>query len=80
MELPDWQLWIEKVALLTHNQEYKLVTAKSTSTPYKMLKQLGNNTDWQDIERKLEDMYFPITMEVHTASGNEGQMKHCRHM
>ena len=36
MRLADWLLQIEKVASLTHNQEYKLVTAKSTSTPYKI--------------------------------------------
>ena len=68
MELADWLLLIEKVALLTHSQEYKLTTAKFTSTPYKMLKRLGNNMDWQDIKRKLEGMYSSIPMEVHAAS------------
>ena len=38
MELADWLLQIEKVAALTHSQEYKLATARSTSTPYKILK------------------------------------------
>ena len=38
MEWGDWQLQIEKVALLTHSQEYKLATTKPTSTPHKMLK------------------------------------------
>ena len=33
MELADWLLQIDKLALLTHSQEYKLATAKSTSTP-----------------------------------------------
>ena len=36
MDLADWLLQIEKPALLTQSQEYKLATAKSTSTPYKM--------------------------------------------
>ena len=41
MEPADWLLQIEKVVSLTHSQEYELATAKSTSTPYKMLKRLG---------------------------------------
>ena len=45
MDLADWLLQIEKVASLTHSQEYELATAKSTCTPYKMLKTLGNNID-----------------------------------
>ena len=56
------------VASLTHSQEYKLATAKSTSTPYKMLKRLGNDLDWHDIKRKLKEVYFPIATEVHAAS------------
>ena len=35
MDLTDWLLQIEKVALLTHSQEYELATAKSTSSPIK---------------------------------------------
>ena len=38
MELADWLLQIEGVALLTHSKEYEPTTAKSTSTPYKMQK------------------------------------------
>ena len=45
MELTDWLLLIEKVASLTHSQEYTLATAESTSTTYKMLKRIGNNID-----------------------------------
>ena len=45
IELADWLLQMKKVALLTHNQEYELATTKS-STPYNMLKRLGNNADW----------------------------------
>ena len=32
-----------------------------------MLKRLGNNTDWQDIIRKLE-VYSPLATEVHAAN------------
>ena len=42
-ELADWLLQIKNVGSLTHSQEYGLAIAKSTSTPYKMLKRLGNN-------------------------------------
>ena len=63
MELAGWLLQIEKVASLTHNQDYELTTAQSTSTPYKMLKGLGDNIDWQDIKRKLEEVFSPIVME-----------------
>ena len=68
MELADWLLQIGKVASLTCSQEYILATAKSTSTPYGILKKIGNNTDWQDIKRKLEEVYSPIVMEVHAVS------------
>ena len=37
MDLADWLLQIEKVALLTNSKEHELATAKSTSTPYIML-------------------------------------------
>ena len=47
MELADWLIQIEKVALLTHSQEYDLATANATSTPHKMLKRLGNNIDFK---------------------------------
>ena len=41
MELADLLLQIEKVVLLINSQEFKLATAKSTSTAYKMLKKNG---------------------------------------
>ena len=31
-----------------------MAMAKSTSTSYKMLKEIGNDLSWQDIKRKLE--------------------------
>ena len=68
MDLADWLLQIEKVVLLTHSQEYELATAKSTSTPYKMLKRLCNDLDWQEIRRKHEEVYSPIATEVHVVS------------
>ena len=64
MYLADWLLQIEK-ASLTHNQEYELARAKSTSTLYKMLKRLGNDLVWHKIKRKLEEVYSPIATEVH---------------
>ena len=68
MDLADWLLQIEKVAVLKNNQKYELAMAKLTSTAYKMLKRIGNDLSWQDIKRKLEEMYSPIAMEVHDAS------------
>ena len=50
-ELADWLQQIEKVALLTHCQEYDLATGKLTCAPYKMLKRIGNNASWQDIKK-----------------------------
>ena len=67
MDLADWLLQIEKLAVLTNNQEYELATAKSMSTPYQMLKRMGNDLSWQDIRQKLE-VYSPITTAVHAAS------------
>ena len=42
--------------------------AKSTGTPYKMLKQMGGARSWPEIRKKLEEVYSPITTEVHAAS------------
>ena len=33
-----------------------------------MLKRLGNDLDWQEIKRKLEEMYSLIATKVHDAS------------
>ena len=66
MELADWLLQIEKVTVLTYSQEYELATAKLTSTPYKMLKRIGKGTNWQDIKRKLEEVYSPIARGTHS--------------
>ena len=41
----------QKVALQSNSQEYELAIARSTSTPYKMLKRIGNDLSWQDIKR-----------------------------
>ena len=46
IDLADWLLQIEKVAALTNIQEHELVTAKSTETPYKMFKRMGNDLSW----------------------------------
>ena len=50
MDLADWLLQIEKVAVLTDTHEYKLATANSTSTSDKMLQRMGNDLRWQDIK------------------------------
>ena len=68
MDLANWLLQIEMVASLSQSQEYELATAKSTSTPYKMLKRLCNDLDWIEVKKKLEEMYSPIATEVHATS------------
>ena len=81
LKLADWLLQIEKVALLTHSQEYELATAKGTSMSYEMLKRIGNKANWQEIKRKLEDVYslqpHKYTMLV-TYTKNKDQRKHYR--
>ena len=67
MDLAYWLLWI-KIALLTNSQEYELAMVKSTSTPYKMLKRMGNDLSWPGIKWKLEEVYSPIATEVHATS------------
>ena len=61
-------LQIEKVASLTHSQEYELATGKSTSTPYKMLKRSYYDLDWHEIKGKLEEVYSPIAPKIHAFS------------
>ena len=63
-DLADWLLQIEKIVSLTQSQEYELATATSTSTPYNILKRLGNDLDWLEIKRKLEEVYSPIATEL----------------
>ena len=62
MDLAKSLLQIEKVASLTQSQECKLALAKSTSTPYEMFKRLGNDLDWLEIKRKLEEVNFSIAI------------------
>ena len=68
MDLADWLLQIEKVAILTNTQQYELAMAKSTGTPYQMLNRMKNGLSWQEIKWKLEEVYLPIATEVHAAS------------
>ena len=55
--LANWLLQTEKVWLLTNSHEYELATAKSMDTSYKILKRMGRDKNWQDIRRKLEEVY-----------------------
>ena len=64
MDSADWLLQIKMIASGTHSQEYDLATAKSTSTPYKMLKRLDNDLDWYEMRGKLEEVYSPIATKV----------------
>ena len=57
--LADWLLQIEKVAVLTNSKEYELATKKLTSTPYKMLQRMEDDLSWQEIKKKLEEVYSP---------------------
>ena len=50
INLEDCLLQIEKVALFTNRKEYELATAKSTTTPYKMVKRMGEARSWSDIK------------------------------
>ena len=77
MKLADWLLQTEKVALPTDSQVYELVTAKSTSTPYKMLKRIGRQ-NWQEIEknwRKCAHQLLWKYMQPVTYIENNDQMK-----
>ena len=56
MDLADWLLQIKKVSVLTNSQKYESTTAKSTSTPYKVLK-IRNDLSRQEIKKKLEKVY-----------------------
>ena len=67
IKLADWLLQIGKVALSTNSQECELATAKLMSAPYKMLKRMHRDRNWQYIKKKLE-VYSPIVTEVHSTS------------
>ena len=59
VELTDWLLQIEKVALLTNSQENELPTATLTSTLYKMLKGMGRDRNWQSFTGISTKCYGP---------------------
>ena len=67
MDIADWLLQIEKVAVLTNIQEYELATAESTSNSYTMLKWIRHYLSSQEIKKKWE-VYYSVVKEVHTAS------------
>ena len=75
VRLADCLLQIEKVVLLTNSQEYDLATAKLTSTSYEMLKRMGKDRNWQDIKKKMEEVYSPIGTEVLVASDLHGKQR-----
>ena len=68
MDLGDWSLQTEKVALPTSSQEHELGMAKSTGTLYKKLKQMGGARSWPEITKKLEEVCPSIATAVHAAS------------
>ena len=55
------------MAAFINSQEYELATAKSNSTPYIILKGIGNDLSWQEIKKK-QKVYSPTVTEVHIAS------------
>ena len=57
----------KKVALLNNSKDYELANAKSTSTPYKMLKRIGGARSCPEIKKKLE-VCSPILTETYAAS------------
>ena len=84
--LADWQLQIEKVALLTNSQEYGLAMAKLTSTLYKMLKRMDRDRNWLDIEMNwkkcthlllLKDMWLVIYIENRGLKTLEEYIQNC---
>ena len=60
MDVADWLLHIEKVAVLTNSQEYELAMVKSTGASYKILQRIGNDLSWQEFKWKLEEVYSPL--------------------
>ena len=60
MDLADWLLQIEKVAVLTNCREYELATANFTCTPYKMQKRLRSDFSWQEIKKEFRRSIFPV--------------------
>ena len=52
MDLVDWLLQTENVVLLTNSKEFELAIVKPTSTPYKILKRMGEVRSWHEIRNK----------------------------
>ena len=68
IDFDEWVTLTKKVALLTGISEYTLALAKSSNTPYKMIFQCPNETLWDDLKCKLQEVYWRADMEYHTAS------------
>ena len=68
LTLMSGSVQIEKVVFLTGKSEYTLSLAKSSNTPYKMISQCPNETPWDDLKCKLQEMYSMVATEYHTAT------------
>ena len=76
----DCNKWIaqtEKVVLLTGKPGYLLALAQSSNIPYKMISQCLNETPWDDLKCKLQEVSLMVATEYHAATDvlrNKGQM------
>ena len=68
IDFNEWITQIKKIALLTGKPEYMLALAKLSNTPDKMISQYSNETPWDDLKCKLQEVYSMVATECHTAT------------
>ena len=81
IDFDEWITQIEKVALLTGKPEYTLSLAKSSNIPCKMISQCPNETPWDDLKHKLQEVYSMVATEYHAATDllkNKDPMSLCK--
>ena len=58
----------EKVSSLTGKPEHILVLAKSSGIPYNMISQTPSSTAWNELKRKLQEVYSLVATDVYAAT------------
>ena len=67
IDFDEWITQIEKVVLLTGKLEY-ISFSQIIKHPIQMISQCPNETPWDDLKCKLQEVYSMVAMEYHAAT------------
>ena len=81
VKLEDWLLQVETASELTKIEPYKIVFAKSHSSPHKIIKTMGPGKSWNAVKTRLEESYSLVptvehARQVQCCATNKRRMSH----